>query len=526
MNRMKYTDWQKLPSGGMWRRDPSTMRFIGLKGTNTGNRLSLTPKMTSETLEADEGMLGSTKTTPGANGTDKTISGSIGTVKTTPSSVGTTKTISGPIGTIKSTPGSIGTSNTTPRSFGTVGGSLGTTKMTSESFGTLNMTSGAIESLGDPKMTLGTLETTERWIGTDMNSPGSVEGPSDALAMASTVFGTSGTTITMSKTIQAMSVTPVSIHRSYGSTIQTSVTSRGMIRSTCTSHSPIIGHIIMLCGFEDDSVMIEYINQAGWTTLKDVVSIGVNDANVFYTVKSDGITFKARPLPRDIRMLKGFLMYYNRMVHKQQRFLNDDDVMNTFTVTDFEHYCTSEDYHIDMAASGSISIPSIETLIAEGVLHVESALRPSTAPKDIPPNTEEEQEDADIELEMILSDKYTLETLFVESWDHMHDDTEEYEVAFEEDNVTAGSLSCVLIDDCPNVEEEPLVLQIDIFISKWGAKSDMMHDGFNVLQGGAIKHEALNMIENGEQIFVVYNQRMLIAVLDSARVFDPGGQDN
>ena len=35
----------------------------------------------------------------------------------------------------------------------------------------------------------------------------------------------------------------------------------------------------------------------------------------------------------------------------------------------------------------------------------------------------------------------------------------------------------------------------------------------------------LNIIENGEQMFVVFNQRMLIAVLNSARVFDPGGQD-
>ena len=41
----------------------------------------------------------------------------------------------------------------------------------------------------------------------------------------------------------------------------------------------------------------------------------------------------------------------------------------------------------------------------------------------------------------------------------------------------------------------------------------------------ASKQEALNGIENGEQMFVVYNQRMLIAVLNSARVFDPGGQD-
>ena len=47
-----------------------------------------------------------------------------------------------------------------------------------------------------------------------------------------------------------------------------------------------------------------------------------------------------------------------------------------------------------------------------------------------------------------------------------------------------------------------------------------------VNQWGDTKWEALSGIENGEQMFVVYNQHMLIAVLDSARVFDPGGQDN
>ena len=52
-----------------------------------------------------------------------------------------------------------------------------------------------------------------------------------------------------------------------------------------------------------------------------------------------------------------------------------------------------------------------------------------------------------------------------------------------------------------------------------------MYGGLIVIQSGASKQAFLNGIENGEQMFGVYNQRMLIAVLDSARVFDPGGQD-
>jgi hypothetical protein len=34
------------------------------------------------------------------------------------------------------------------------------------------------------------------------------------------------------------------------------------------------------------------------------------------------------------------------------------------------------------------------------------------------------------------------------------------------------------------------------------------------------------MVENEEQKFVAYNQHMLIAVMDSMRVFDRGGQGN
>ena len=122
------------------------------------------------------------------------------------------------------------------------------------------------------------------------------------------------------------------------------------------------------------------------------------------------------------------------------------------------------------------------------------------------------------------------ESLFVTAWrDDALDDTEEYEVLFEEEDVTTGYLSCALIADCSNVGEEELVFQPDVsvlsIIQEWGATYDKMYGGLNVIQSGASKQEALNGIENGEQMFVVFNQRMLIAVLNSARVFDPGGQD-
>ena len=42
---------------------------------------------------------------------------------------------------------------------------------------------------------------------------------------------------------------------------------------------------------------------------------------------------------------------------------------------------------------------------------------------------------------------------------------------------------------------------------------------------GASKRGCSAGIDNGEQMFLVFNQRMLITVLNSARVFDPGGKD-
>jgi hypothetical protein len=46
--------------------------------------------------------------------------------------------------------------------------------------------------------------------------------------------------------------------------VLTNFASGMMDESTWTVHSPIINHIVMLCGFESDSVFVENINQKGW----------------------------------------------------------------------------------------------------------------------------------------------------------------------------------------------------------------------------------------------------------------------
>ena len=112
----------------------------------------------------------------------------------------------------------------------------------------------------------------------------------------------------------------------------------------------------------------------------------------------------------------------------------------------------------------------------------------------------------------------------------MFDDTKEYEVVFEVNDVTSEYLPCELNEDHSNVDKEALKLKTDVYVQSirlWGAKDNVMYHGFNVSRWKATKWEALSGAENGEKMFVVYNKRMLIAVLDSARVFYPGrGQDN
>ena len=52
-----------------------------------------------------------------------------------------------------------------------------------------------------------------------------------------------------------------------------------------------------------------------------------------------------------------------------------------------------------------------------------------------------------------------------------------------------------------------------------------MYDVNTLHWWGAIELEAYEDTRIGKIMFDVYNQRMLIVIFDSARVFDPGGED-
>jgi hypothetical protein len=58
--------------------------------------------------------------------------------------------------------------------------------------------------------------------------------------------------------------------------------------------SPIIKHIIELCGFSLDTAMVDYICQQQWEDLVDVTTIDIGDIKDFHVVRRNG-TFNAKP---------------------------------------------------------------------------------------------------------------------------------------------------------------------------------------------------------------------------------------
>jgi hypothetical protein len=75
-------------------------------------------------------------------------------------------------------------------------------------------------------------------------------------------------------------------------------------------HTAIIDHIINLCDFLADSVMVKFIDQQQWSTLEHVVSVGFYDVGEFFTVRDDGITFNNTLMLIPLQRFKAFLLYY------------------------------------------------------------------------------------------------------------------------------------------------------------------------------------------------------------------------
>lgn len=123
-------------------------------------------------------------------------------------------------------------------------------------------------------------------------------------------------------------------------------------KKTPTPFTDVIGHIVMMCSLPDDSTMVAYIRQQGWTKLVHVTSIDIEDVKDFHTVRSDGV-FEAAPMRMHLRMFKCFLLYYRRKCRELSTTLTEDDVKDNMTRTELEDYCGSERYVADVAAGGT-----------------------------------------------------------------------------------------------------------------------------------------------------------------------------
>jgi hypothetical protein len=71
----------------------------------------------------------------------------------------------------------------------------------------------------------------------------------------------------------------------------------------------VIVHIFDICGFPNDSTMVEYIQRQGWSELTNVVTIQLDEVSDFQTSNNDG-SYKAKPMAHHIRMFIGFLLFY------------------------------------------------------------------------------------------------------------------------------------------------------------------------------------------------------------------------
>jgi hypothetical protein len=79
-------------------------------------------------------------------------------------------------------------------------------------------------------------------------------------------------------------------------------------------HTEIIDHIIKICDFPADSVMVKHIEQQQWSTLAHVVYVRLEEVEEFFTVKIDGITFEETSMIVHVHRFQAFLLYYRSKI--------------------------------------------------------------------------------------------------------------------------------------------------------------------------------------------------------------------
>ena len=97
--------------------------------------------------------------------------------------------------------------------------------------------------------------------------------------------------------------------------------------------------------------MVDYIRQQEWNELEHVTTIGVDEVKDFFITRNDK-SFLAKPLSKDTRMLKGFLLYYMRKYNEALRTLPARWVMD-IEREEFKEYLGSAAYHADTGMNAS-----------------------------------------------------------------------------------------------------------------------------------------------------------------------------
>jgi hypothetical protein len=121
----------------------------------------------------------------------------------------------------------------------------------------------------------------------------------------------------------------------------------------CHLHAKVIEHVISLCGFPQDSTMVEYIDQQQWEKLEHFVTVDLEDFKDIYTVRSGGVTVKEWPLKTYLCMLKCFLLWFKWHNCSFYCTTSEDDV-SLLKKSAFDEYIRSEDYAEDNAAATQV----------------------------------------------------------------------------------------------------------------------------------------------------------------------------
>jgi hypothetical protein len=116
-----------------------------------------------------------------------------------------------------------------------------------------------------------------------------------------------------------------------------------MLASTHTWIIPFI--FVKLLKLLEDSTMVKYFDQQGWTDLVQVTTLGIEEFKDFYTVKDDSFTFEAQPMWVHIRLLNGSLLYFWRKCKVFSATFSTDNVINGCSLPVNSSMTTSDQNH-------------------------------------------------------------------------------------------------------------------------------------------------------------------------------------